>query len=154
MKLCGENGHKAKDGHPCGFKIADTAFSCHHHATDKTRQREIVDAMRLAQKQLRIPDSIKANGFQTTDDCLRVYSQIVDILTTEKHPDIKRLNVAIRATNGAMNAHGVKAAEEQNKILLLLDGHGAGLAAMQRLKESPLRVLPGRRTPPTDKGTA
>jgi hypothetical protein len=53
-----------------------------------------------------------------------------------------------------MNAHGVKAAEEQNKILLLLDGHGAGLAAMQRLKESPLRVLPGRRTPPTDKGTA
>ncbi len=154
MKFCGDNGHKKRDGHPCQFKISDDAVACHHHAADQTRAREILSSAILARKQLRIPDSITTNRFHTTDDCLRVFSQIVDILTTEKHPDLKQLETAIRATNGAMNAHGVKAAEEQNKILLLLDGHGAGLAAMQRLKESPLRVLPGRRTPPTDKGTA
>jgi hypothetical protein len=154
LKLCGDNGHKAKDGRPCGFKIADSAVSCHHHAADKTRQREIVDAMRLAQQRLRIPEEIETNEFATVADCLRVRAQVVKILKTEKRPDFRRLDMILKATNGASNDHSTKAQERQNEILLQLDGHGAGLAALQRLKESPIRVLPGRRTPPSDKGTA
>jgi hypothetical protein len=153
LKLCGENGHKSRDGQPCRFRIPHGATSCHHHDPDPSRAKAINFNAVQAQRQLRIPDSIDTNEFATVDDCLRVRAQVVTILKTEKRPDFKRLDMILKATSGASADHATKAQERQNEILLQLDGHGAGLAALQRLKESPLRVLPGKRAP-TEKGPA
>ncbi len=146
MKLCGAFGHKSKDGQPCKFRIPHGATSCHHHDPDPSRARAIIFDAVQAQRQLRIPDSIDTNEFATVDDCLKVRAQVVTILKTEKRPDFKRLDMILKATSGASADHATKALEEQNKLLLALDGHGPGLAALQRLKESPVRVLPGKRS--------
>ena len=148
MKLCGENGHKSRDGRPCGFKIPDSAQACHHHDPDPTRAREISFSAVQAQRQARLPSGLDTNDFETVGDCLRVRAQVVELLKKERKPDYRRLDMILKATSGASADHATKALEEQNKLLLALDGHGPGLAALQRLKESPVRVLPGKRSAP------
>lgn len=146
MKLCGEFGHKARDGQPCKFRIPDGVTCCHHHDADPTRAREINFSAVQAQRQAKLPTDLETNNFETVGDCLRVRAKVVDILKTEKKPDYRRLELILKATSGASSDHATKAMEEQNKLLLALDGHGPGLAALQRLKDSPIRVLPGKRS--------
>ena len=146
MKLCGEHGHKAKDGQPCQFRIPHGATSCHHHDPDPSRAKAINFHAVQAQRQAKLPTDLDTNGFETVGDCLKVRAKVVDILKTEKKPDYRRLDMILKATSGASSDHATKALEEQNKLLLALDGHGPGLAALQRLRESPVRVLPGKRS--------
>ena len=146
MKLCGENGHKARDGCPCGFKIPDTPLACHHHDADPSRAKAINFNAVQAQRQAKLPTDLNTNDFQTVGDYLKVRAKVVDILKKDKKPDYRRLELILKATSGASSDHATKAMEEQNKLLLALDGHGPGLAALQRLKESPIRVLPGKRS--------
>ncbi len=143
MKLC---GHRAKNGAACQFRIPDGATSCHHHDTDPTRAREINFNAVQAQRQAKLPTDLDTNNFETVGDCLKVRAKVVEILKTDKKPDYRRLELILKATSGASSDHATKAMEEQNKLLLALDGHGPGLAALQRLKESPIRVLPGKRS--------
>ena len=146
MKFCGDHGHKTKDGQPCQFKIPDEAFSCHHHDPDPTRAKAILASAVSAQRDLRLPHDLKTNDFATVGDCLAVRAAVVEILKKERKPDYRRLDMILKSTSGASADHATKALEEQNKLLLALDGHGPGLAALQRLKESPIRVLPGKRS--------
>jgi hypothetical protein len=147
LKLCGEFGHKSRDGQLCKFRIPDGSTSCHHHDTDQTRAREINFNAVQAQRQAKLPTDLETNNFETVGDCLKVRAQVVDRLKTEKKPDYRRLDMILKATSGASSDHATKALEEQNKLLLALDGHGSGLVALQRLKDSPVRVLPGKRSP-------
>ena len=146
MKLCGENGHKSRDGQPCKFRIPHGATSCHHHDPDPSRARAINFNAVQAQRQARLPSGLDTNDFETVGDCLRVRAQVVELLKKERKPDYRRLDMILKATSGASADHATKALEDQNKLLLALDGHGPGLAALQRLKESPVRVLPGKRS--------
>lgn len=148
LKKCGEFGHLGKNGEPCGFRIGDDETACYHHTTDKTRQRRIIESAHVARRTMR-QDSlrkIETGDFQTIEDCLRVRAQVVQILKEEQSPDYRKLEMILKATSGASTDHATKAAKEQNEILLMLDGHGAGVAALQRLRDSSVRVLPGRKT--------
>lgn len=148
LKQCGDFGHKAKDGRPCGFRIADHETACYHHSEDKTRQKRIIEKMHVTHRTMRVEalNQIQTNEFRTIDDCLRVRSQIVEVLKKEKSPDYRRIEMILKATTGASTDHSTKAMRDQNEILLMLDGHGKGVAALQRLRESAVRVLPGRKT--------
>jgi hypothetical protein len=146
MNRCGDHGHVAKDGQPCQFSIPAGATCCHHHDTDQTRADAIRVLATIASQEMRLPDSLNTNNFDTVGDCLAVRAAVVEILKKERKPDYRRLDMILKATSGASADHATKALEEQNKLLLALDGHGPGLAALQRLKESPIRVLPGKRS--------
>ena len=78
------------------------------------------------------------------EDCLRTRAAVVAILCKDKVVDFRRLDMILKAATGASADHATKAMEKQNEILLALSGHGAGVAMLQRLKEAPLRVLPGK----------
>lgn len=144
LKTCGEFGHLTKAGTPCGYKIPAGATACLHHTENKDAQRSMIEKAMKQRREASIPD-IEPNGFATIEDCLKVRAQIVRELTEKKVPDLRRLDLVLKAANGASADHAVKAAERTNELLLQLSGHGAGLAMLQRLKEAPLRVLPGKR---------
>ena len=75
---------------------------------------------------------------------MAVKAQIVAILGKDKAVDFRRLELMLKCATSASGDHATKAQEKQNELLLALDGHGAGVAALQRLKEAPLRVLPAK----------
>lgn len=150
LRLCGNYGHKTHSGAPCGYRLAGTDTACPHHSMDKTKQRVLLTKATAARQQAALPDTINTNDFATVDDCLRVRAQVVDLLRKDKVVDFRRLELILKATTGASADHATKATEKQNELLLAMSGHGAGVAMLQRLKEAPLRVLPGKRT--TDKG--
>lgn len=137
-------GHLKKDGQPCRYFVAPEATSCPHHAEDKTRQSEILAKAQRQRKEAAIPN-VDTNGFKTVDDCLRVRGEVVNIVCRDKVVDFRRLDMILKACTGASADHATKAVERQNEILLSLSGHGAGVAMLQRLREAPLRVLPGKR---------
>lgn len=148
---CGEFGHLGKKGTPCQYVIYRPATACMHHTEDKTRQTEVLERARRASKEASVPD-IDTHNFATIADCLRVRAQVVKELTTKSRPDVKKLDLILKATSGASADHGVAAQQRTNEILLMLDGHGAGVAALQRLRESSVRVLPGRKNLSVVKG--
>jgi hypothetical protein len=149
-RICGDFGHTAKNGKPCGFSVPEGSTCCHHHNPDPTRANEIRQRAVAASQESRLPAELVTNGFKTVEDCLRVKAQLVEILKKEKKPDYRRLELILKVTSSATADHAAKAMEEQNKLLLALDGHGPGLAVLQRLKESPVRVLPGKRITTTE----
>ena len=147
MNRCGNHGHRSRNGQPCQFNLPEGGTACHHHDVDQTRAKAILARATAAMQEMQLPSELDTNNFETVGDCLKVRAKVVDILKTEKKPDYRRLDMILKATSGASSDHATKALEEQNKLLLALDGHGPGLAALQRLKESPVRVLPGKRSP-------
>ncbi len=149
VRLCGQYGHKTKTGASCGYRLADEATACPHHSADKTKQQALIKKAMSARREAALPDTVSTNDFATIDDSLRVRAQVVEILRMAKQPDYRRLDMILKATTGASSDHATKAMKEQNDILLMLEGHGAGVAALQRMKASSLRVLPRKRT--TDK---
>lgn len=144
-RICGDFGHKKKSGEPCGFSVPEGKTCCHHHDPDPTRANEIRQRAAQAVSESRLPAELVTNDFRTVEDCLRVKAQLVEMLKKEKKPDYRRLELILKITSSATADHAAKAVEEQNRLLLALDGHGPGLAVLQRLKESPVRVLPGKR---------
>ena len=137
-------GHRTKTGKECGYFVAPDQTSCPHHAADTSRQAEILQKAQRQRKEAAIPN-VDTNNFETVGDCLRVRAKVVEILCKEKTVDFRRLDMILKAATGSSADHATKAMEKQNEILLALNGHGAGLAMLQRLKEAPLRVLPGKR---------
>jgi len=144
-RLCGEiSGSRTKSGELCKFILPEGENTCQHHSEDKSRQQRTLEKSLLANTQARIPD-IETGDFQSVEDCLRVRAKVVKILCKDKVVDFRRLDMILKAASGASADHATKAAEEQNRLLLMLDGHGAGVAVLQRLRDAPVRVLPGRR---------
>lgn len=148
LKTCGQFGYVGKNGKPCGYRIGDGETACFHHTEDKTKQKRVMEALHVGVRTMRQESlaKIETNDFRTIEDCLKVRAQVVDVLKRERSPDYRKLDMILKATSGASTDHATKAAKEQNEILLMLDGHGAGVAALNRLRESSVRVLPGRKT--------
>lgn len=92
-----------------------------------------------------IPDEIEITELSTSKDIQFGFQQVIKAASTKKKVDLKRLDVVIRALNGANAVQQTEEIREQNRILMMLDGHGASLAAIQRLKDAPTRQLPGRK---------
>lgn len=92
-----------------------------------------------------IPDEIEITELSTSKDIQFGFQQVIKAASTKKKVDLKRLDVVIRALNGANAVQQTEEIREQNRILLMLDGHGASVAALQRLKEAPTKALPGRK---------
>lgn len=144
-RFCGEvSGSRTKAGELCKFILPEGEDFCQHHSADKTRQQEVLAKSQKAIKEAKIPN-VETNDFRSVDDCLRTRAKVVEILCKDKIVDFRRLDMILKAATGASGDHATKAQEEQNKLLLMLDGHGAGMAVLQRLRDAPVRVLPGRR---------
>lgn len=92
-----------------------------------------------------IPDEIEITELSTSKDIQFGFQQVIKAASTKKKVDLKRLDVVIRALNGANAVQQTEEIREQNRILLMLDGHGASVAALQRLREAPTKALPGRK---------
>lgn len=133
-----------KTGTPCGYRVYDTEF-CPHHDPDKTRQEELLEKAQAGRIVKTIPDEIEIDELSTSKDIQYGFQQVIKAASTKKGVDLKRLDVVIRALNGANAVQQTEEIREQNRILLMLDGHGASLAAIQRLKDAPTRQLPGRK---------
>lgn len=142
MRLCGAS---TKAGTSCGYKLADDEQYCPHHDPDKTRQETLVKKAMLGSMAKDIPDEIEITELSTSKDIQFGFQQVIKAASTKKKVDLKRLDVVIRALNGANAVQQTEEIREQNRILMMLDGHGASLAAIQRLKDAPTRQLPGRK---------
>lgn len=144
-RFCGDvSGSLTKAGELCKFILPEGEDFCQHHSADKTRQQATIEKCNKALREAKIPN-VETRGFQSPDDCLRVRAKVVEILCKDKVVDFRRLDMILKAATGASGDHATKAQEEQNRLLLMLDGHGAGLAVLQRLHDAPVRVLPGRK---------
>lgn len=144
-RLCGEiSGCRTKSGELCKFILPEGEDFCQHHNPDQSRRRKTIEKATNAQQNAKI-HNIETNGFKSLDDCLAVRAEVVRICSKDKAVDFRRLDMILKATTGASADHATKATEKQNELLLALGGHGAGIAMLQRLREAPLRVLPGRR---------
>lgn len=142
MRLCGAS---TKAGTSCGYKLADDEQYCPHHDPDKTRQERLVKKAMLGSMAKDIPDEIEITALSTSKDLQFGFQQVIKAASTKKKVDLKRLDVVIRALNGANAVQQTEEIREQNRILLMLDGHGASVAALQRLKDAPTKALPGRK---------
>jgi hypothetical protein len=145
LKLCGDGGHKRRDGLPCQFKIPDERASCHHHAEDQTRAKEILSSAIQARKLLRLPDSIDVGDLASLEAVQRGYASVVKIAATDRHADLKRLDVIVRALNGANTSLQTQALNDLNATIRIAEGHGPALVILEGLKSSQLRLrrLPG-----------
>jgi hypothetical protein len=153
VKRCGEFGHVGKNGLPCQYKIYGQATCCPHHDEDKARQTTLLAKARAGGVAMRLPEAIDLGGLQTLADLKRGFSQVVRNAATEKHVDLKRLDVIIRALNGANAVLQTEATKELTDTLLKLDGQAAGVMAVQRLKEAQVLVLPKRKSVLKTEGT-
>lgn len=142
---CGFYGHKTKMGKPCRYRIKPGLQCCPHHDPDPERWEGIqrkADAGKITRT---IPDQIEITDLATSQDIQFGFQQVIKAASTQKSIDLKRLDVVIRALNGANAVQQTEEIREQNRILMMLDGHGASIAALQRLKDAPVKALPGRK---------
>jgi len=156
QRVCGHYGHMTKAGTPCGYRLAEGDTACPHHSEDKTKQQALVRKAKAAQLMQTLPDELHIEALSTSKDLQFGFQQVIKSASCKKGVDLKRLDVVIRALNGANAVQQTEEIREQNRILMMLDGHGGALAALQRLKEAPVTLLPTRKKPDGSgqKGTA
>lgn len=142
---CGYYGHRTKQGKPCGFKIRPGETCCQHHDVSPARKDAIHARSKAAVLMRTIPDQIEITDLATSQDIQFGFQQVIKAASTQKSIDLRRLDVVIKALNGANAVQQTEEIREQNRILLLLDGHGASIAALQRLKDAPVTALPKRK---------
>jgi hypothetical protein len=144
MKLCGSLGFKSKTtNQPCGYRIADSADSCPHHAPGGSTAREFQLKGAMASRYNRIPSQIQAGDLDTTEAIRQVYADVIHTAVTMKRIDRSRLELVIKSLNGASTLLQVDAMKELNETLLRSEGHGPALIVLESLKTSRLRRLPG-----------
>ena len=145
MKLCGSSGHKAKDGRPCGYRIAETADSCPHHAPGGSKAKDFQAKGLMASKFKRVPANVDVTGLETADAILGILAQVAVTAAKDPNPDLKRLDVIIRACNGANAVLQTKAIKELNDTIMRTEGHGPAFLLLERFKTGSSRPLPGTR---------
>ena len=119
MRLCGE---PTKAGTSCGYKLADDERYCPHHDPDRTRQERLVKKAQLGSMAKDIPDEIEITELSTSKDIQFGFQQVIKAASTKKKVDLKRLDVVIRALNGANAVQQTEEIREQNRILLMYGG--------------------------------
>lgn len=134
-----------KAGTPCRYILGENEELCPHHDPDQSRKERLLKRAAVGQEAREIPDEIEITELSTSKDIQFGFQQVIKAASTKKKVDLKRLDVVIRALNGANAVQQTEEIREQNRILMMLDGHGASLAAIQRLKDAPTRQLPGRK---------
>ena len=142
---CGYHGHVTKQGKPCGFKIKPGTTCCQHHDRDTSRSEAILTRSKAGRLLRTMPDQIEITDLATSQDIQFGFQQVIKAASTQKSIDLRRLDVVIKALNGANAVQQTEEIREQNRILMLLDGHGASIAALQRLKDAPVKALPKRK---------
>ena len=144
MKLCGSLGFKSKTtNQPCGYRIADHAESCPHHAPGGSKAREFQMKGATASRYNRIPSQIQAGNLDTTEAIRQVYVDVITTAVTQKRIDRSRLEIVIKSLNGASALLQVDAMKELSEILLLAEGHGKAVIVLNSLKTARRRPLPG-----------
>jgi hypothetical protein len=145
MKLCGEFGYVTKEGKPCGYRMPDTATSCPHHDPAGTaraqafqrRGGETVQQKRLP-KEIAVTASVK-----TVEELQGTYEAVIQEVCTAKKPDLKRMDVILRALSGATAVLQTQAVKELNETVLRAEGHGPALVILEGLKAGRTKRLPG-----------
>lgn len=143
-KLCGEMGHKTKTGQPCGYRIAENAEACPHHSPNPWAREFQKKGLQLCRTK-RLPEGIDVENLETVDDLLALYARVARSADKQKDVDHKRLDIIIRALNGANQVLQTKAMKELYEVALQLQGHGQSLLVLAQLKNGPSRPLPGVR---------
>jgi hypothetical protein len=142
MKLCGAEGHKAKNGEPCGYRIGDKAESCPHHAPGGSTAKAFQAKGVLHNQFKRLPEQIKAGDLRTTEDIRAVYAQIIAVATTDRAVDLKRLEIVLKALGGAGTLLQVDAMNNLSDQLARSEGHTNGLIILERMRTTTLRPVP------------
>ena len=142
MKLCGDNGHKAKSGAPCGYRISSEATSCPHHAPGGSKAKDFQAKGVLASQYKRLPEQIRAGDLKTTDDLRNVYAQIIATATNDRGVDLKRFDVVLKALGGAGNLLQVDAINQLSDQLARSEGHTNALIILERMRTTTLRPVP------------
>ena len=145
MPTCGESGYVTKAGTPCGFRVGK-GKACPHHDPDPTRLARIQAKSRIGVEAAAIPQGLKWNTLETVAQIRDGYAQVVSIASSQRRVDLKRLDVIIRALNGATGLVQVEAMKDLNETLLRAEGHGAGLVILEGLKAGAKKRLPGMAT--------
>ena len=140
---CGSNGYLRLDGQPCGFSIPTGEQACHHHRSDRTREREILEEARLGLRQKKLPDGVLIEEWATAADVRLTLSRIAKAALTQSGTNLKVLDVAIRACSAATSAFQVEAMRELNETILRAEGHGPALIVLEGLKAGKMKRLPG-----------
>lgn len=138
-------GGTTKAGKPCRYILGEGEKWCPHHDADPTRRERLVKRAMLGAEARVMPDEIKIVDLSTSKDLQYGFQQVIKAASSKAKVDLKRLDVVIRALNGANAVQQTEEIREQNRILLMLDGHGASVAALQRLRDAPTKALPGRK---------
>jgi hypothetical protein len=156
---CGDLGHKTVTGQPCQQNIPHGAKGCLWHTrTPEERTKLARFAGITSQKHRLIPETYKANlpPFDTRENVIKFAEQVACAVLTSS-VDAKRVDVALRAASVALSGFQAITQEKLNEALLKLEGGGAALILLERLKvavaEGKHRPLPGARTltiPPGD----
>jgi len=133
-----------KEGTPCRYFIAEGETLCPHHDPDKTRQERLIARATLGKEARAMPEKLEITDLSTSKDLQYGFQQVIKAASSQRQVDLKRLDVVIRALNGANAVQQTEEIREQNRILMMLDGHGASVAALQRLRDAPTKALPGR----------
>jgi hypothetical protein len=140
---CGDSGFLRKDGLPCGFSVPSGKNCCHHHDTDKSRERAILLAAKLGAQQQKLPDGFMEVEWQTPEDVRLTLSRIARAALNQKGVNLKTLDTAIKAAAAANSAFQVEAIKELNETVLRAEGHGPALIILEGLKAGRTRRLPG-----------
>ena len=143
MKKCGDLGYKSKSGQTCGYRIADHAESCPHHAPGGSRAKEFQLRGAMASKYDRLPSKIQSAKLSTTEEIRQVYADVIETVTTMKRIDRNRLEVVVKCLNGGGALLQTQMIRELNDALLRAQGHGPALVILEGLKRRKTRRLPG-----------
>jgi hypothetical protein len=80
---------------------------------------------------------------RTTADLQATYESVIQEVCTAKKPDMKRMDVILKALSGANAVLQTEAVKELNDTVLKAEGHGPALVILEGLKAGRTRRLPG-----------
>lgn len=138
---CGEYGHVTKTGAPCGFHVSGLATVCQHHDVDKTRQQRITTAGGKASHRMTKPVRMRAK-IRTVEDLQHSYAEVIRQTCAKDTPDLKRLELILKALSGANAVLQTATIKELNDTVLRAEGHGPALVILEGLKAGRMRRLP------------
>jgi hypothetical protein len=141
---CGKYGHVTKDGRPCGYVVGKGATACPHHSGDPDRVKAFQRRGGETSQEKRLPRAIGiVASVQTARGLQETYESVIQEVCTAKKPDLKRMDVILKALSGANAVLQTEAVKELNETVLKAEGHGPALVILEGLKAGRTRRLPG-----------
>ncbi len=148
MKLCGEMGHRGKNGKPCGYRIAAMAKACPHHSGNPAKARAFQSKGALASKMRHaLPPDFKLPDLDTLDGIEKA-GRLLFELSLKRNLERWRLSEARGALTLLVEGQKIRVEQQMLNTLMALEHGGAAMVLLAQIQEGitqgrPL-PLPGR----------